>query len=224
MPPTPGPEPREPLSRERVLGAAVLLADEDGIESLTMRKLGQRLGVEAMSLYNHVANKDDLLDGVVDLVVSEIDLPADATDWKAAMRGRAISAQAVVSRHPWAIALIDSRESSGPARLRYFDWVIGTLRRAGFTLELAVRAFSLLDSYVYGFGRQQLNVSADTDSTPEEMAEAFLRAIPADEYPYLREMVVEYAMNVGHDESADFEFGLNLILDGLERLLDPVRR
>jgi AcrR family transcriptional regulator len=209
-----------PLSRERVLGAAVLLADEHGLESLTMRELGLRLGVEAMSLYNHVANKDDILDGMVDLVVSEIDLPADTVDWKEAMRQRAISAQAVFSRHPWASALIDSRESSGPARLRYFDWVIGTLRRAGFTLERAVRAFSLLDSYVYGFGRQQLNVSAGRDIKPEELTEAFLQAIPANEYPYLREMVVDYAMKTGYDESADFEFGLDLILDGLQRLLD----
>ncbi len=222
--PTPSPEPRVPLSRERVLGAAVLLADEDGIESLTMRSLGLRLGVEAMSLYNHVANKDDLLDGMVDLVVSEIDLPADTADWKEAMRRRAISAQSVFSRHPWASALVDARESSGPARLRYLDWVIGALRRAGFTLELAIRAFSLLDSYVYGFGRQQLNASAVSDGTPEEMAEAFLRAIPADEYPYLREMVVEHAMKSGYDERADFDFGLDLILDGLQRLLDRAAR
>jgi AcrR family transcriptional regulator len=218
--PTPSPEPRVPLTRERVLGAAVLLADEDGLESLTMRELGLRLGVEAMSLYNHVANKDDILDGMVDLVVSEIDLPADTVDWKEAMRRRAISAQSVFSRHPWASGLIDSRESSGPARLHYFDWVVGTLRRAGFTLEMAARAFSVLDSYIYGFGRQQLNMSAGRDLEPEQMAEAFLRGIPADEYPYLREMVVEYAMNSGHDESADFEFGLSLILDGLQRLLD----
>jgi AcrR family transcriptional regulator len=217
---TPSPESRAPLTRERVLGAAVLLADEDGIESLTMRKLGLRLGVEAMSLYNHVANKDALLDGMVDLVVSEIDLPAGAVDWKEAMRRRAISAQAVFCRHPWASSLIDSRQSSGPARLRYFDWVVGTLRRAGFTLELAARAFSVLDSYIYGFGRQQLNMAAGVDMTPEELAEAFLRAIPADEYPYLREMVVEHAMDAGYDEGADFAFGLDLILDGLERLLD----
>ena len=209
-----------PLSRERVLRAAVLLADENGLESLTMRELGLRLGVEAMSLYNHVANKDDLLDGMVDLVVSEIELPTETVDWREAMRRRAISAQSVFSRHPWASGLIDSRESSGPARLRYFDWVVGTLRRAGFTLEMTVRAFSLLDSYIYGFGRQQLNTSAGRDLEPEEMAEAFLRAIPADEYPYLREMVVEHAMKSGYDESADFDFGLNLILDGLQRLLD----
>jgi AcrR family transcriptional regulator len=202
-----------------VLRASVLLADEEGIEALTMRRLGLRLGVEAMSLYNHVAGKDDLLDGVVDLVVSEIDLPADTTDWKAAMRARAVSARAVFSRHPWASAMIDSRESSGPARLRYFDWVLGTLRRAGFTLEQAARAFSVLDSYIYGFGRQ-FSMSAGPDTAPEEIAEAFLGAIPADDYPYLRELVVEHAMKAGYDESADFAFGLDLILDGLERLLD----
>jgi AcrR family transcriptional regulator len=220
--PTPRPEPRAPLNRERVLRAAVVLADEDGIESLTMRELGLRLGVEAMSLYNHVASKDDILDGMVDLVVAEIDLPTDTGDWKEAMRRRAVSAQAVFSLHPWASALIDSRESSGPARLHYLEWVLGTLRRAGFSLELAVRAFSVLDSYIYGFGRQQFNISAGSDAEPEELAEAFLRAIPADEYPYLREMIVEYAMKSGYDGNADFEFGLGLILDGLQRLLDPV--
>jgi AcrR family transcriptional regulator len=203
-----------------VLSAAVSLADERGIEALTMRELGLRLGVEAMSLYNHVANKDDMLDGMVDLVVGEIDLPSDPGDWREAMRRRAVSARAVFLRHPWASALIDSRESSGPARLRYFDWVVGTLRRAGFTLELAARAFSLLDSYIYGFGRQQLNIVAPPDTRPEDMAEAFLRALPADEYPYLREMVVDHAMTSVYDEHADFEFGLGLILDGLQRLLD----
>ena len=220
--PTPNPESRTPLNRERVLRAAVVLADERGIESLKMRELGLRLGVEAMSLYNHVANKDDILDGMVDLVVSEIDLPPDAVGWREAMRRRAISAQAVFSRHPWASALIDSRESSGPARLHYFDWMLGTLRRAGFTVEMTAHAFSVLDSYIYGFGRQQLNMSAGPDVKPEEIAEIFLQGIPADEYPHLREMVVEYAMKAGYDESADFEFGLDLILDGLQRLLDPV--
>ena len=218
--PTPSPESRVPLSRERVLGAAVLLADEDGIASLTMRALGLRLGVEAMSLYNHVANKDDILDGMVDLVVGEIDLPADTAAWKDAMRRRAISARAVFSRHPWASGLIDSRVSSGPARLRYLDWVLGTLRRAGFTLEMAARAFAVLDSYIYGFERQQVNVSAGPDVEPEELAEAFLSALPAGEYPYLREMAVAHALDSGQDDSADFDFGLGLILDGLERLLD----
>ena len=223
-PSAPSLEPRVPLNRERVLRAAIDVADEGGIDSLTMRKLGHRLGVEAMSLYNHVANKDDILDGMIDLVVSEIDLPPHGVDWREAMRRRATSARDVFTRHPWASVLIDSRESSGPQRLRYFDWVIGTLRQAGFSLELAVRAFSLLDSYIYGFGRQQFNISSGGDATPEEMAEAFLRAVPADQYPYLTEMITDYATRVGYDERADFQFGLRLILEGLEGLLDSAAR
>ena len=202
-----------------MLAAAIALVDEAGLAALTMRELGQRLGVEAMSLYNHVSNKDDILDGIVDLVVSEIDLPSDTADWKEAMRRRATSAQSVFTRHPWASGLIDSRQSSGPARLRYFDWVLGTLRRAGFSLEMSARAFSILDSYVYGFGRQQLSLAAGGDMTPEEMAAAFRKAIPPDEYPYLTEMVVDYAITSGNDVEADFRFGINLILDGLGRLL-----
>jgi AcrR family transcriptional regulator len=218
--PVPDPGSRAPLNRERVLRAAIALADEQGIDALTMRELGLRLGVEAMSLYNHVANKDDILDGMVDLVVGEIDLPEDAAGWKQAMRARAVSAQAVFALHPWASPLIDSRQSSGPARLRYFDWVLGTLRGAGFSLEKAAHAFSVLDSYIYGFGRQALNAAVDPDADPREMAEAFLSAIPADEYPHLREMVVDHAMAASYDEDADFAFGLDLILDGLERLLE----
>ncbi len=172
-----------------------------------------------MSLYNHVANKDDLLDGMVDLVVSEIDLPPDEVGWKEAMRRRAVSARDVFSRHPWLSGLIDSRQSSGPARLRYLDWVIGTLRRGGFSIEQAAGAFSLLDSYVYGFGRQQLNMSGG--GVPRgETTEAFKSAIPADEFPYLTEMVVDYALKGDYDASADFGFGLDLILDGLERGLE----
>ncbi len=172
-----------------------------------------------MSLYNHVANKDDILDGMMDLVVGEIDLPSDEVGWREAMRRRAISARDVFSRHPWASVLNDSRESSGPARLRYFDWVVGTLRRAGFSIDQAARAFSVLDSYIYGFGRQQFNMSAGGGASVEETAESFMRAIPADEFPYLTEMVVDYALKGDHDDSADFDFGLDLILDGLQRIL-----
>ena len=217
-------DPRPPLSRERVLRAALDLADESGLDALTMRELGQRLGVEAMSLYNHVANKDDILDGIVDLIVGEIDLPPGDVDWRVAMRRRAASARAVFARHPWASVLIDSRESSGPGRMYYFDCVIGTLRRAGFSVELAVHAFSALDSYVYGFGRQQFNISAGEAGSPDEAAEAFLSAIPADEFPYLREVITDFVLKVGFDESADFDFGLGLILDGLERARDSARQ
>jgi AcrR family transcriptional regulator len=224
-PGTPNPDSRTPLNRERVLRAAVALADEEGIESFTMRELGLRLGVEAMSLYNHVANKDDILDGMLDLVVSEIDLPSYGVDWREAMRRRATSAQEVFSSHPWASALNDSRVSSGPARLRYFDWVVGTLRRAGFSLELAARVLAVLDGYIYGFGRQQLNIASGSEATPEAMAEAFLRAVPPDQYPYLTEMITDHAMQAGQDDTADFQFGLDLILDGLQAVLeaDPQR-
>ncbi len=207
---------RAPLTRDRVLQAALDLADEKGIDALSMRELGRRLGVEAMSLYNHVSNKDDVLDEMLDLVVGDIDLPSGDVDWREAMRRRAASAREIFRRHPWAIALNDTRATSGPARLRYFEWVIGTLRRAGFSVELALHAFSTLDSYVYGFGRQQLGLEAGGGDTPE-MIEAFLAAIPADEFPYIREVITEQMLKFGWDEDTDFEFGLGLILDGLER-------
>jgi AcrR family transcriptional regulator len=207
-----------------VLRAAVQLADDSGIAAVTMRDLGRRLGVEGMSLYNHVTNKDDLLDGMVDIVVDEFDLPDANLGWREAMRRRAVSARAVFTRHPWASALIDSRLSSGPARLHYFDWMLGTMRRGGFTIATTAHAVSLLDSFIYGYARQQLNMSTGPDVTNEDNAEAFMEGIPADEYPNLREMVVEYAMKGGYDEPADFEFGLDLILDALQRLLDSEAR
>lgn len=214
---------RTPLNRDRVLATAVEVADERGVGAVTMREVASRLGVEAMSLYNHVANKDDILDGMVDHVVAQFDLPRDVGHWREAMRRRAVSAHHVFGRHPWAPMLMDSRQTSGPIRLRYFDWVLGELMRAGFSVEGAARAFSLLDSYVYGFGIQQVNFSADGGETPEEMAEAILAAIPQAEYPYLHRMA-EHAMRAGYDSEADFAFGLEIILDGLERILDKDRR
>ena len=212
-------EPRPHLNRDRILAAAVEIADERGVGAITMREMASKLGVEAMSLYNHVANKDDILDGIVDLVAEEFDLPEDADSWREAMRRRAVSAHEVFGRHPWAPMLVDSRESSGPSRLRYFDWVLGTLMKAGFSLDGAARAFSLLDSYVYGFGIQQFNISASGDASTEEMAEAILAYIPPEEYPYLHRLASR-AMESGWDAEADFGFGLEIILDGLERILD----
>lgn len=221
MPRRPAPDPghRVRLTRDRVLRAALDLADEKGIGALTMRELGQRLGVEAMSLYNHVDTKDDLLDGIVDEVIAEIELPPDEVGWREAMRARAVSTRAVFARHPWASALIDTRRSSGPGRLRYLDWIIGTLLRAGFTVERALHAVSALDSYTYGFERQQLGMSdggGDDEETPAEAATAFLDTLPADEFPALREVTIHVARH-GYDPVADFDFGLNLLLDGLER-------
>lgn len=208
-----------PVNRDRILRAAMELADERGVGAVTMRAVASRLGVEAMALYNHVANKGEILDGMVDLVVEQFDLPRDVDDWREAMRRRALSAHRVFARHPWAPLLIDSRESSGPSALRYYEWVLATLLRAGFSLDAAARAFSLLDSYIYGFGIQQSNFSAGGDTAPEERAEAMLALIPADEYPYLR-LMAAHGMQVGYDAEADFDFGLEIILGGLERLLE----
>jgi AcrR family transcriptional regulator len=216
------PSSRLPLSRDRILAAAVEIADESGVGAVTMREVASRLGVEAMSLYNHVANKDDILDGMADFVVEQFDLPEDVDRWREAMRRRAVSAHEVFGRHPWAPMLFDSRKSSGPARLHYFDWVLGKLMTAGFSVDGAARAFSLLDSYIYGFGIQQFNFSADSDVSTEEMAEAILAYIPTETYPYLHRMA-SHAMQVGYDAEADFDFGLEIILDGLERILDDAR-
>src|SRR4051812_260603 len=169
--------PRTPLSRERVLRAAMALADRDGIDSLTMRRLGQELGVEAMSLYNHVANKDDLLDGMVDHVFSEITLPSDQVDWKTAMRERAISAHDALLRHPWATSLMQSRTKPGPATLRHHNWVIGRLRQAGFTIDMAAHAFSVIDGYIYGFALQQINLPIRTSEEVAGVAEYILRQL-----------------------------------------------
>jgi AcrR family transcriptional regulator len=210
-------KPRTPLSRERVLRAALVLADREGIDALTMRRLGQELEVEAMSLYNHVADKGDIVDGIVDLVFSEIDVPSGRAGWKTSMRRRARSAHDTLVRHPWASSLMQSRPNPGPATLRHHDAVIGCLRKAGFTIHMAAHAFSVLDSYVYGFAQQQQNL---TYTTPEEatvIAENILRQLPADDYPHLAEMIVEHALQPGYDYAAEFKFGLELILNGLER-------
>jgi AcrR family transcriptional regulator len=208
---------RKRLSRDRVLRAAVAFADEQGIETLTMRKLGQVLGVEAMSLYNHVANKDELLDGMVDIVFGEVGLPAGDVDWKTAMRRRAVSARHVLSRHRWAIGLMESRTSPGPATLRHHDSVIGCLRAAGFSVQMAAHAFSLLDSYIYGFALQEASLPFDTAQQTAELAEMILSRMQPDQYPHLTELAVEHVLQPGYDYGNEFEFGLDLILDGLER-------
>lgn len=213
----PARRPRIPLTREGVLGAAVALADEGGIASLTMRKLGEALGFEAMSLYNHVANKDDLLDGMIDIVFSEIGLPEDETDWKTAMRNRAISTREALSRHRWAIGLMESRTSPGPATLRHHDAVIGTLRDAGFSIELAAHAYSALDSYIYGFALQEASLPFDTGAQTSDVAQVIMAQYSPGEYPYLTELATEYVLKPGYDYGNEFAYGLDLILNGLER-------
>ena len=216
--PDPDPAPRIPLTRERVLRAAVALADRDGVASLSMRRLAKQLGVEAMSLYHHVASKDALLDGMVDHVFSEIDLPAGDKDWKAAMRRRAISARAALRRHPWAIALMESRSTPGPANLRHHDAVIGCLRQAGFSVALTAHAYSILDAYIYGFALQEASLPFDTPEETAELAESIMADFPAaDAYPHLAELATRHVLQPGYDYGDEYEFGLSLILDGLER-------
>jgi AcrR family transcriptional regulator len=208
---------RVPLTRERVLRAAVVLADKGGIDSLTMRKLGQELDVEAMSLYNHVANKEDIIDGIIDLVFGEIAVPSGGAEWKTAMRKRAISAHEALLRHSWATSLMQSRTKPGPATLRHHDSVLGSLRNAGFTLVLAAHAVSVIDGYVYGFALQQINIPVQSPEQVAEVGGDILRQL-AGEYPHLAEMITDHAMKPGYDYAEEFEFGLDLILDGLERL------
>jgi AcrR family transcriptional regulator len=215
-------EPRVRLNRDRVLRVAVTLADSGGIESLTMRKLGVELGVEAMSLYNHVANKADLLDGMIDIVFAEIELPTGETDWRAAMRRRAVSARDVLSRHRWATGLMESRTTPGPATLRHHDTVLGILRGAGFSIELAAHAYSALDSYIYGFALQEPSLPFDNGEDTAKVAQAIMSRFASGEFPHLTEIAVEYVMQPGYDYGNEFAFGLELILDGLERALRSV--
>jgi AcrR family transcriptional regulator len=216
------PGPRTPLTRDRVLRAAVALADGIGIESLSMRKLGDAVGVEAMSLYNHVANKEDLLDGMIDVVFGEIDLPSTEDGWRTAMRARAVSARQALARHRWAIGLMESRTSSGATTLRHHDAVIGCLRTAGFSMELTAHAFSAIDSYIYGFALQERGLPFGTAEETAELAQVMLAQFPVEEFPHLAAFTAEHVMRPGYDYGEEFEFGLDLILDGLQAAADRV--
>jgi AcrR family transcriptional regulator len=202
-----------------VLQAAIGLADEAGIESLSMRRLGQELGVEAMSLYNHVANKDDILRAIVDMVLSEFELPVPGSDWKADIRGTAISAHEVLVRHPWAASLMWSATGASPARWRYMDAILGCLREAGFSADMTDHAYHALDSHITGFTLWEVQVQIDPETLPD-LAATFLRELPVDDYPYLVEHVHQHLKERRPDDEGAFAFGLDLILDGLERLRD----
>ncbi|MFD3743674.1 TetR/AcrR family transcriptional regulator C-terminal domain-containing protein [Nocardia sp. NPDC058633] len=209
--------PRTPLTRERVLRAAIDLADQQGLAALSMRNLAKTVGVEAMSLYNHVANKDDLYDGIVDLVVAEIHVPLAGGDWRAELRHRAVSAHEVLLNHRWATGLLGSRVNVGPAMLRYVDATLGCLITAGFTYEQADRAWNALDSHIYGFTLQAINFPLDP-SEYASAAEQFLPLIPADTHPHMHALA-DLVITGTHSGAADFTFGLDLLLEGLARLL-----
>ena len=207
---------RSPVSRERALAAAVALADTAGLGSLTMRRLAQALDVEAMSLYHHFANKSDILDGMVDMVFGEIDLATDISDWEPAMRRRAGSVRAALTRHPWAISIMESRTSPGQATLRHHDAVIGCCRAAGFSIEMAAHAFSVIDSYIYGFVLQEVNLPFNDADDLEEVVGSIMPQLSPADYPHLTELTMQYVLQPGYSYGDEFEFGLSLILDGLE--------
>jgi AcrR family transcriptional regulator len=208
-------EPRNRLSRERVLRAAIAHADAGGLEALSMRKLADELGVAPMALYRHVANKDDLLDGMVDVVFGEVYLPPSGPDWRTAMRQRAISLRDVLGRHRWAIGLMESRTHPGPANLRHHDAVLGSLRAGGFDIALAAHAYSLLDSYIYGFALTKMNLPFETTEEIGEVAQGMLEPFPLNAYPNLLEILTEHVMKPGYDYGDEFDYGLDAILESL---------
>jgi AcrR family transcriptional regulator len=229
--PEPAARTRAPLSKERVLHTAVELADRGGLEALTMRKLADELGVGVMSLYYYVPNKDELIEGMVELVFSEIQLPPTDVDWKTAMRQRAISTRKALNRHRWAVGLMESNPMPGPQSFRVHNAVLGCLREAGFSIEMTIQAYSILDAYIYGFALQEKTVPFDTAAGAAAVATEQAREFAAvaeeqqsgalvDEFPYLAEVVAGHVTQVGYDFAESFEYGLDLILDALEKRRD----
>lgn len=206
---------RTPLTRERVFEGALALADDVGIDAFTIRKLATTLGVKPMTLYHHVPNKESIIDGMVELVFAEIDMPPVELDWRSAIRHRAESARAVLARHPWAPPLMESRTQPGPEMLRHHDAVLGCFRRGGFSVEMTAHAYALLDSFIYGFAIQEASRPATNAADMTEVAENIAETFTADLYPHLIELTEEHVLQPGYDFANEFDFGLNLILDGL---------
>lgn len=207
------------LTRERVLRGALAIADAGGLGSLTIRSLAKELEVKPMSVYYYVANKDEILDALVDIVFGEIELPVPGREWRSELARRADSARAVLGRHRWAIGLLESRHAPGPANLRHHDTVIATLREAGFSAEMTAHAYALLDSYVYGFALQEASLPFEGADSVGEVAEPIIELMAAGEYPHLVEMATSYYLQPGYDFGNEFRFGLDLILDALGRSL-----
>jgi len=212
-------EKRPRLSAQRVLAGAVALADETGIEQLTIRRLADALDVKPMTIYHHVPNKEAIIDGMVDLVFAEIEAPDPQLEWSSAIRRRCSSARVVLGRHPWATPLMETRTSPGPATLAHHDAVLGCFRRGGMSLEMTAHAYALVDAYVYGFALQEASLPATSGADIAELAAEIIEHFPADAYPHLFEFTTEHVLKPGYDFTSEFEFGLGVILDGLEREL-----
>ncbi len=208
---------RPALNHGRIIEAAVRVADRGGVAQVSMRNVGKELGVEAMSLYHHLAGKDALLDGLANWIFTQIELPEPQRPWRPAMVDRAESSRRALSRHPWALGLIESRRSPGPALLRHHDAVLGCLRGNGFSVTLAAHAFSAIDAYVYGFVLTELNLPFDADEEVHEFVDQIQPALSTDEYPHLVEMITNQVVGRDYSYADEFGFGLDLILDSLER-------
>jgi AcrR family transcriptional regulator len=219
VPRSPKSTERPSLSRERVLRAAVAVADSGGLGGLTIRSLAVQLDVKPMSVYHYVANKTEILDGIVDLVFAEIDLPVAGGDWRAEITKRARSARSVLRRHPWAIALMESRTNPGPATLRHHDANVGTLRAAGFSVPMTAHAYALIDAFVYGFAVQESSLPFEGTADAAEVAGSMMAQFESGQYPHLTELAVEHVLQPGYAFGDEFDFGLGLILDGLARSL-----
>jgi AcrR family transcriptional regulator len=215
---------RPALNQDRIVDAAVRVADRGGANQVSMRNVGKELGVEAMSLYHHLAGKDALIDALADWIFTQIRLPESSQPWRSAMAGRAASARDTLSQHPWALGLIESRRSPGPALLRHHNAVLGCLRHNGFPIALAAHAFSALDAYVYGFVVTELNLPINSGETAEEFVDEIREMLPADTYPHLVEMITDQVVGKDYAYAGEFEFGLDLILDSLERHLEENAR
>lgn len=214
---------REPVTRERALRAALALADAEGLEQLTMRRLAEALGVEAMSLYHHVPNKDAILDGMVDLVFQEVELPSAERGWREALRRRCASMRAALLRHRWALALMESRAAPGLANLAHHDAVLGCLRGGGFSVTLTAHAYAVLDAFVYGFAHTEVSLPFEGSEETQKVAGAIFEKLPPGAFPHLVELTREHVLKPGYSYGAEFDFGLELVLDGLERALHRER-
>ena len=212
---------RAPLNRERTLSVALAVADQEGIEAVTMRRLARELGVEAASLYHHVRGKEQILDGLVEAVASKIDLPKSSADWRRSVRERAQHTRATLRDHPWAVSLMASRTSPGPATLRLLETGIRCFREGGFPVALTAHAISTVDSYVHGFVLQEVNLPFRDESQLAAMTEAIMETFPAAEFPYLFELTREHVLRPGYDYGKEFDSGLEVVLDGVAALLEP---
>lgn len=210
---------RAPLNLERTLQVALALADDEGLDAVTMRRLARELDVEAASLYHYVHGKSQILDGLVDVVAAEIEPPVPSTDWRAAITQRAYNTRAGLRRHPWAVSLMASRTSPGPATLRLLETGIRCFREGGFSVPQAAHAISVVDSYVHGFVLQEVNLPFRDESELAAMTGAIMETFPTSEFPHLFEMTVQYVLVPGYDYGKEFDSGLKVMLDGLAQLL-----